>query len=79
VPSLENDSVFNLGDIEFIVDVGSWQHQALFLPDQQMLYLPSLKILPWAKSDPKYNVFMYYSNESGQETLKLLEFEATND
>ena len=79
VPSLQNDSVFNLGDIEFIVDVGSWQHQALFLPDQQMLYLPSLKILPWANNDPKYNVFMYYTNESGQETLKLLEFETTND
>ena len=79
VPSLENDSVFNLGDVESVVDVGSWQHQALFLPDQLMLYLPSLKILPWTKSDPKYNVFMRYSNESGQDTLKLLEFEATNN
>ena len=79
MPSLENDSVFNLGDVESVVDVGSWQHQALFLPDQLMLYLPSLKILPWTKSDPKYNVFMRYSNESGQDTLKLLEFEATNN
>ena len=77
--SLQNGSVFNLGDVEPVVEIDSWQHQALFLPDQLMLYLPSMKILPWAESDPKYNVFMRYANESGQDMLKLLEFEEVSN
>ena len=44
-----------------------------------MLYLPSMKILPWTESDPKYNVFMRYANESGQDMLKLLEFEEVSN
>ena len=43
-----------------------------------MLYLPNLRVLPYAENDPLYDVYLEYTDINGDDGLRLLEFEIAN-
>lgn len=72
-------SMFELGDVETITEPGSWQHQPLFFPASSLLYVPSLRVLPYQQGDTEYNIFLRYSSGAGQDALELLEYETVDN
>ncbi len=75
LPPAEESSLFTIGEIEASQLPSSWQHQAVFFPDESILYVPGMQIAPVEPNSESYNVYMRYGSENGVEGLQLLEYE----
>lgn len=76
LPPLEDSSLFTIGEISSSPGLSSWQHSATFFPEESLLYVPDMQILPVTAESESYRVYMRYTSENGVEGLQLLEYES---
>jgi hypothetical protein len=73
--SQANDTFFTIETVQSFQQNNPWQQQPLFFPDETLLYVPNLQLLPDLGDNTRFNLFMKYVNTDEQEGLQLLEFE----
>jgi hypothetical protein len=76
--SQANNSFFTIEVVQSFHQNNLWQQHPLFFPDETLLYVPNLQVLPDSENNTRFNLFMKYISTDEQEGLQLLEFEIVN-
>lgn len=66
---------FNVTAVDTSGSDGGWAHRARYFPDESLLYLPSIQVLPPRPGSNRFDVYLRYTADGTQQGLQLLEYE----